>query len=122
MGDIDAMRNLSFSLGLGSVVANSITTTDLPEGKRVSVIKERSSNCCVKASKASQLRMGITHEREGKINDALAIYLGIIARYPESEERQVAEVRLLRLARAVFEESGRIHPAIVVYERLEGVF
>lgn len=90
--------------------------------RKVTVIKERSSNCRLKAARASQLRVGIKYEQQGKINDALATYLGIIARYPDSEERQVAEGRLLCLTRAFVEESGRIHPSILVYEHLEGVF
>ena len=88
----------------------------------MTAIKERGSNCRLRAARASQLGMDITYERKGKINDALATYLGIIARYPDSEERQVAEERLLRLTRAFLEESGKIHPAILVYEHLEGVF
>jgi len=85
------------------------------------VIKERISNCSFKATRASQLSLAMNYEQQGKINDALATYLAIIARYPESEERQVAEERLLRLTRAFFEESGRAHPAILVYEQMEGV-
>lgn len=57
-----------------------------------------------------------------KIDDVLATYLAIIARYPDSEKRQVAEERLLRLTRAFLEENGEIHPAILLYEHLEGVF
>jgi len=68
------------------------------------------------------LNLGINYEQQGKINEALATYLGIIARYPESEERQVAEERLLRLTRAFLEEKGKIHPAILVYEHMGGVF
>ena len=90
--------------------------------KRMTVMSEQGSDLSSKTERASQLRMGITHEREGRINDALATYLAIIARYPDSEERQVAEERLLRLTRAFLEESGKIHPAILVYEHLEGVF
>jgi len=56
-----------------------------------------------------------------KINDALATYLAIIARYPDSEERQMAEERLLRLTRAFLEENGKIHPAILVYEQMKGI-
>ena len=85
-------------------------------------MSEQGSDLSSKTERASQLRMGLTHEREGKINDALVTYLGIIARYPDSEERQVAEERLLRLTRAFLEEKGKIHPAIPVYEHLEGVF
>ena len=88
----------------------------------MTVIRERSSHCRVKATRASQLRLGINYEQQGKINDALATYLGIIARYPDSGERQVAEERLLRLTGAFLEESGRIHPATLVYEHLEGIF
>lgn len=36
-------------------------------------------------------------------------YLGIIPRHPNSEERQVAEERLLRLTRVFLEEKGKIH-------------
>jgi len=86
------------------------------------MMSEQGSDLSSKTERASQLGMGITHERQGKINDALATYLGIIARYPDSEERRVAEERLLRLTRALFEASGKIHPAILVYEHLEGVF
>jgi len=92
------------------------------EEREVAEIKEQGSNCRLKAARASQLGMGITYERKGKINDALATYLGIIARYPDSRERQVAEERLLRLTRAFLEENGKIHPATLVYEHLEGVF
>jgi len=85
-------------------------------------MRERSSSCRVKAVRVSQLTLGTNYERQGKVNDALATYLGIVARYPGSKERQVAEERLLRLTRVFLEESGKIHPAIVVYEHLEGVF
>lgn len=60
-------------------------------GIGVTVVKERRSNCHVKAARASQLGLGINYEQQGKINDALETYLGIIARYPDSEERQVAD-------------------------------
>ncbi len=85
------------------------------------VMSEQGSDLHSKTEETSQLRLGINYEQQGKINDALAAYLGIIARYPDSEERQVAEERLLRLTRAFLEEKGRIHPAILVYEQLEGV-
>ena len=88
----------------------------------MAVIGERRSDRCLKAARASQLNLGINYEQQGKINEALATYLGIIARYPESEERQVAEERLLRLTRAFLEEKGKIHPAILVYEHMGGVF
>jgi len=90
--------------------------------RKVAVTQERSSDCRVKTAGASQLSLGMNYEQQGKINDALATHLGIIARYPDSEERQVAEERLLRLTRAFLEENGKIHPAILVYEHLEGVF
>ena len=73
----------------------------------MAVIGERRSDRCFKAARASQLSLGINYEQQGKINEALATYLGIIARYPESEEREVAEERLLRLTRAFFEGSAR---------------
>jgi len=46
----------------------------------------------------------------GKINGALAAYLRIIARYPDSEEREVGEERLLRLTRAFLEEKRQNSP------------
>lgn len=97
-----------------------IRPTDVRQTK-VTVIEDQSSDCRVKALRASQLRLGIDYERQRKINDALATYLAIIARYPDSEERQVAEERLLRLTRAFLEENGKILPAILVYEQMEGI-
>jgi len=104
------------------VIAIWITAADVQKERKVTVMKERSSNCPLKAARASQLRLAINYEQQGKINDALATYLAIIARYPDSEERRVAEERLLRLTRAFLEEKGKIHPATLVYEHLEGVF
>jgi len=68
----------------------------------VTVAKEGRSNYRLKVARASRLSLGINYEEQGKINDALATYLGIIARYPDSGERHAAEERLLRLTRAFF--------------------
>jgi len=87
----------------------------------MTVMSEQGSDLHPRTEETSQLRLGINYEQQGKINDALATYLAIIARYPDSEERRVAEERLLRLTRAFLEENGKIHPAILVYEHL-GVF
>jgi len=60
-------------------------------------------------------------EEQGKTNEALVIYLKIIARYPRSEERQAAERGLLRLAET-YSGTTQVQRAMSVYKRLEGIF
>jgi TolA-binding protein len=55
--------------------------------KRAIAMKEQGSDLHPEREETSQLRLGMSYEQEGKINDALATYLGVIVRYPGSEER-----------------------------------
>lgn len=67
--------------------------------------------------RASMLRMGQNWQKLGKLNQAIDAYLRIVAESPGTQEREAAKAALLTIA-ADFEQEGRYHLAISIYDRL----
>jgi len=67
--------------------------------------------------RASMLRMGQNWQRLGKLNQATDAYLRIVEDNPSTQEGEAAKAALLVIA-AGFEQEGRYHLAISIYDRL----
>jgi tetratricopeptide (TPR) repeat protein len=69
------------------------------------------------AQRASMLRMGQNWQKLGKLNQAIATYLRIVEDNPGAQEAEAAKAALLTIATG-FEQEGRYHLAISIYDRL----
>ena len=67
--------------------------------------------------RASMLRMGQNWQKLGKLNQAVATYLRIVEDNPGTAESEAAKAALLTIATG-FEQEGRYHLAISIYDRL----
>lgn len=67
--------------------------------------------------RASMLRMGQNWQKLGRLNQAIDAYLRIVEDNPGTEEGEAAKVALLSIATG-FEQEGRYHLAISIYDRL----
>jgi|GEM_PF-1265255 len=67
--------------------------------------------------RASMLRMGENWQKLGKLNQAIDTYLRIVADNPGTPERESAKAALVSIATG-FEQEGRYHLAISIYDRL----
>lgn len=67
--------------------------------------------------RTSMLRMGQNWQKLGKLNQAIDTYLRIVEDHPGTQEGEAAKVSLLTIA-AGFEQEGRYHLAISIYDRL----
>ncbi len=65
----------------------------------------------------SMLRMGQNWQKLGKLNQAIDAYLRIVEESPSTREGEAAKAALLDIAGG-FEQGGRYHLAISLYDRL----
>ena len=73
------------------------------------------------AISASLLRVGISLEERGMAHQAVATYLKIIVRYPNSQESPVAVEKALAIAEGL-RQRGQHHAAMTVLDRLEATY
>jgi len=69
------------------------------------------------AQRASMLRMGQNWQKLGKLNQAISTYLRIVQENPGTSESEEAKTALIDIAIG-FEQEGRYHLAISIYDRL----
>lgn len=67
--------------------------------------------------RASMLRMGQNWQKRGQLNQAIDAYLRIVQENPGTHEGEAAKIALLDIAGG-FEQEGRYHLAISIYDRL----
>jgi hypothetical protein len=70
------------------------------------------------AARGLQLRMGNAWFEQNEIWQAVDVYLKIIEQYPDSEESEAAQARLMTISRG-YEQNGLLRLSLNVLERIE---
>ncbi|MDD5271141.1 MAG: tetratricopeptide repeat protein [Methylovulum sp.] len=70
------------------------------------------------ATRGLELRMGNTWFEQGDLWQAVDVFLRIIEAYPDSEESQTSQSRLMAISRS-YEQEGLLRLSLSVLERLE---
>lgn len=70
------------------------------------------------ATRGLLLRMGDAWFELGELRQAVDVYLKINEEYPDSEESEIAQSRLMAISRG-YEQEGLLRLSLAVLERLE---